>query len=111
MTNIAVVLTKMPMWRFLDDSLGMLKALAGKSIFMTKSKDIRDSGCSIMNRNERQLIQILLRKKDGKDLGMAVFLRHRFRMKGKMTRHLSDVPLHVICSTSTGLLGAAHAPL
>lgn len=35
----------------------------------------------------------------------------RFRMKGKMTRHLSDVPLHVICSTSTGLLGAAHAPL
>ena len=35
----------------------------------------------------------------------------RFRNKGKMGGHLARVPLHVITGTSTGLLGAAHAPL
>jgi len=35
----------------------------------------------------------------------------RFRTKGEMDGHLARVPLHVITGTSTGLLGAAHAPL
>jgi glucokinase len=35
----------------------------------------------------------------------------RFRMKGKMTPHLSRVPLQVITSETLGLRGAAHAPL
>jgi len=34
----------------------------------------------------------------------------RFRAKGEMSGHLARVPLHVITGTSTGLLGAAHAP-
>ncbi|MEZ5570499.1 MAG: glucokinase [Halioglobus sp.] len=35
----------------------------------------------------------------------------RFQHKGKMQSHLVRVPLHVITCESTGLLGAAHAPL
>ena len=35
----------------------------------------------------------------------------RFREKGKMRDHLAKVPLYVITGDSTGLLGAAHAPL
>jgi glucokinase len=35
----------------------------------------------------------------------------RFQLKGKMKSHLANVPVHVITSTSTGLLGAAHAPM
>jgi glucokinase len=48
--------------------------------------------------------------------GMIGFLQEsafmsRFRTKGKMTPHLSRVPLHVITSETLGLRGAAHAPL
>jgi glucokinase len=35
----------------------------------------------------------------------------RLQRKGKMQSHLARVPVHVITSTSTGLLGAAHAPM
>jgi glucokinase len=35
----------------------------------------------------------------------------RFQEKGKMRDHLSRVPLYVISGETTGLLGAAHAPL
>jgi glucokinase len=35
----------------------------------------------------------------------------RFQGKGNMGAHLRDVPLYVITSAVTGLLGAAHAPL
>ncbi len=35
----------------------------------------------------------------------------RFQEKGKMREHLERVPLHVITCATTGLLGAAHAPL
>ena len=48
--------------------------------------------------------------------GMIEFLQHspfarRFQEKGKMREHLERVPLHVITCATTGLLGAAHAPL
>jgi glucokinase len=48
--------------------------------------------------------------------GMIGFLKAspfmlRFRTKGKMTPHLSRVPLQVITSETLGLRGAAHAPL
>ena len=35
----------------------------------------------------------------------------RFQEKGKMREHLARVPLYVITCETTGLLGAAHAPL
>ena len=35
----------------------------------------------------------------------------RFQEKGKMRQHLAQVPLYVITCETTGLLGAAHAPL
>jgi glucokinase len=35
----------------------------------------------------------------------------RFQEKGKMREHLTRVPLYVITCETTGLLGAAHAPL
>ncbi|HEY6131571.1 MAG TPA: glucokinase [Halioglobus sp.] len=35
----------------------------------------------------------------------------RFQQKGKMSAHLAEVPLYVITCETTGLLGAAHAPL
>jgi glucokinase len=35
----------------------------------------------------------------------------RFQQKGNMREHLSEVPLYVVKGDSTGLLGAAHAPL
>jgi glucokinase len=35
----------------------------------------------------------------------------RFRTKGTMASYLERVPLHVITSDSTGLIGAAHAPM
>jgi glucokinase len=48
--------------------------------------------------------------------GMIEFLRQssfvaRFQNKGKMKAHLSRVPLYLITCNTTGLLGAAHAPL
>lgn len=48
--------------------------------------------------------------------GMIEFLLHsplvrRFQEKGKMREHLERVPLYVINCSTTGLLGAAHAPL
>jgi glucokinase len=48
--------------------------------------------------------------------GMLDFLQQstfvqRFQEKGKMRAHLAQVPLHVITSATTGLTGAAHAPL
>lgn len=48
--------------------------------------------------------------------GMVDFLRaspfaQRFREKGKMTGHLARVPLYVITCDTTGLVGAAHAPM
>jgi glucokinase len=47
---------------------------------------------------------------------MVDFLRasafaERFREKGKMGDRLARVPLHVITSHDTGLIGAAHAPM
>lgn len=47
---------------------------------------------------------------------MVGFLRaspfaQRFREKGKMADLLGRVPLHVVTCTTTGLLGAAHAPM
>lgn len=47
--------------------------------------------------------------------GMIEFLKQstfvqRFQQKGKMRGHLEQVPLFVITSEKTGLLGAAHAP-
>jgi len=47
--------------------------------------------------------------------GMVDFLQassfvERFQAKGKMQMHLSEVPLYVIVSEKTGLIGAAHAP-
>jgi glucokinase len=35
----------------------------------------------------------------------------RFQEKGKMREHLAQVPLYIITCETTGLLGAAHAPL
>lgn len=35
----------------------------------------------------------------------------RLQRKGQMQPHLAQVPVHVITCTSTGLLGAAHAPM
>jgi glucokinase len=35
----------------------------------------------------------------------------RFRQKGKMRAHLAQVPLYVITGGTTGLIGAAHAPM
>jgi glucokinase len=35
----------------------------------------------------------------------------RFQEKGNMREHLARVPLYVITCETTGLLGAAHAPL
>ena len=35
----------------------------------------------------------------------------RFQEKGKMREHLARVPLYIITCETTGLLGAAHAPL
>ena len=35
----------------------------------------------------------------------------RFAAKGKMKKHLSDVPLYLVCGDSIGLVGAAHAPI
>jgi glucokinase len=48
--------------------------------------------------------------------GMLDFLRQstfvqRFQEKGKMRAHLAQVPLYAITSATTGLTGAAHAPL
>ncbi len=43
-------------------------------------------------------------------LQRSTFVR-RFQSKGKMRDHLADVPLYLINSPITGLLGAAHAPL
>jgi len=48
--------------------------------------------------------------------GMLEFLQQssfvrRFQEKGKMRAHLAQVPLYVITSTTTGLTGAAHAPM
>ncbi len=48
--------------------------------------------------------------------GMIEFLQaspfqSRFQTKGKMSPHLTRVPLHVITSATLGLQGAAHAPL
>lgn len=48
--------------------------------------------------------------------GMVDFLRashfaQRFREKGKMGDHLARVPLYVITCETTGLIGAANAPL
>ncbi len=48
--------------------------------------------------------------------GMVEFLRaspfaERFREKGKMGDHLARVPLYVITCDTTGLTGAAHAPM
>ncbi len=48
--------------------------------------------------------------------GMLDFLQQstlvqRFQDKGKMRAHLVHVPLYVITSNTTGLTGAAHAPL
>lgn len=48
--------------------------------------------------------------------GMVEFLRaspfaQRFREKGKMAGLLARVPLHVVTCKTTGLLGAAHAPM
>lgn len=47
---------------------------------------------------------------------MTNFLREstfsrRFTAKGKMTQHLSDVPVYIVCGDSIGLVGAAHAPI
>jgi glucokinase len=47
---------------------------------------------------------------------MTDFLRkstfsRRFAAKGKMKKHLSDVPLYLVCGDSIGLVGAAHAPI
>jgi glucokinase len=48
--------------------------------------------------------------------GMLDFLQQstfvqRFQEKGKMRAHLANVPLYLITSETTGLTGAAHAPL
>ncbi len=48
--------------------------------------------------------------------GMIAFLQQstfvqRFQEKGKMRAHLAHVPVYVITSNTTGLTGAAHAPL
>ncbi len=48
--------------------------------------------------------------------GMITFLQQstfvqRFQQKGKMRAHLDQVPLFVITSDKTGLMGAAHAPI
>lgn len=48
--------------------------------------------------------------------GMIDFLQQstfvqRFQEKGKMRTHLTQVPLYVITSETTGLIGAAHAPI
>jgi glucokinase len=48
--------------------------------------------------------------------GMTDFLQNsrfieRFQSKGKMRPHLCNVPVYVITSQTTGLIGAAHAPL
>lgn len=48
--------------------------------------------------------------------GMLEFLQQstfvqRFQEKGKMRAHLAQVPLYLITSTTTGLTGAAHAPI
>lgn len=47
---------------------------------------------------------------------MADFLQRstfvqRFQQKGKMRAHLVDVPLYIITTGTTGLTGAAHAPI
>lgn len=43
-------------------------------------------------------------------LQQSTFVR-RFQEKGKMREHLVHVPLYLITSNTTGLTGAAHAPL
>ena len=78
MVNIAVVQTRMPIRKNLDDSLGVLVTLEGKSMFLSSSIDIRDSGYSSKNKAERKLRYRFLKKTDGNDLGAEEFLRHKF---------------------------------